>query len=556
VATKPRLPKAKQRLPIVATLSTLMFIQVLLAVVVIGFATSWNLRQGFSDYLVARDSETLDSFVAIAAKKIEQGGGLDAFRQRPELMRVLLNELAAAETLNEPAPAPRASSAADLPPEFLLGGFPPGPPGGPPPDMEAGPPGTAGARGGPPPGSGLNGPPPGSDPGAIAGRRPENFGGRVALFAPDGTRVAGFALPENKLLLSREIRIKGELVGYAKASPPSAPAGVDARFLQGQLTTIVSAVGVLLLLGLLSSWLIAKRWAAPLKDIQSGTARIAAGDLGVVLAERGSREIASAISNINTMTGALRRLETARRRWLADISHELRTPVTVLRGEIESLIDGVRQPTPQAIASLHEEVVAVAALLDDLHLVSIADLGKIQCDLRQENALELASRATDRFRGLAREKGLDVVLEISPADKAAGVYVHVDAKRIDQVLGNLLANSLKYTTAPGCIILSVVYDGPDAVIRLEDSPPAPPSADIDRLFEPFYRSDASRSRANGGSGLGLAVCRAIIEAHAGRIDAGLSDLGGLLVEIRLPAQGPAQGDGVGDVATDGSGRGR
>lgn len=556
MATKPRSPKARQRLPIVATLSTLMFIQVLLAVVVTGLATSWNLRQGFSDYLVARDSETLDSFVALAAKKIEQGGGLDAFRQRPELMRLLLNELAATETLNEPTPAPRAASAAELPPEFLLGGFPPGPPGAPPANLDAGPPGIAAVRGGPPLGPSLNRPPPGLDPGAIAGRRPENFGGRVALFAPDGRRVAGFALAENTLLLSREIRIKGELVGYAKASPPSAPAGVDARFLQGQLTTIVSAGGVLLLLGLLSSWLIAKQWASPLTDIQTGTARITAGDLGVVLAERGSREIASAISNINTMTGALRRLETARRRWLADISHELRTPVTVLRGEIESLIDGVRQPMPQAIASLHEEAVAVAALLDDLHLISIADLGKIQCDLRQENAADLLTRAADRFRGLAREKGLDVVLDISQPDEASGVFVQVDAKRIDQVLGNLLSNSLKYTAAPGRIVLSVQRDGLEAVIRLQDSPPAPPSAEIDRLFEPFYRSDASRSRANGGSGLGLAVCRAIIDAHAGRIDAGLSDLGGLSVEIRLPAQGPAKGDGVVDVATDGSGRGR
>ena len=235
--------------------------------------------------------------------------------------------------------------------------------------------------------------------------------------------------------------------------------------------------------------------------------------------------------NINAMAQALAQLDAQRRRWIADISHELRTPLAVLRGEIEALVDGVRPLQPAAMVSLREEVLHLGALVEDLHLLAMSDLKALPCYFEEQDALALAQKVLQRFELRAQQLGLSLQLSAPQQDR---VPVRWDGRRIEQLLGNLLDNSLRYTDAPGRVRLTLQIDAGDVLIDLEDSAPGVLAADAARLFEPLYRADAARSRHTGGSGLGLAICHAIVQAHGGVIVAAASELGGLRIRIRLP----------------------
>jgi two-component system sensor histidine kinase BaeS len=230
------------------------------------------------------------------------------------------------------------------------------------------------------------------------------------------------------------------------------------------------------------------------------------------------------------MAVALERNEKTRRQWLADISHELRTPVAVLQGEIEALLDGVRPINPEAVRSLHGEALRLHRLVDDLYQLALSDLGALV--YRKEN-FDLGDILTDcieTFRPRFEEKKI----ALRAADALEGFIVFGDAQRLHQLFANLFDNSLKYTDARGELRLSASRAAGFVTVVLEDTAPAVPEGQLDRLFERLYRVDVSRSRASGGSGLGLSICKNIAEAHGGTISAGLSNLGGLSITVTLP----------------------
>jgi two-component system sensor histidine kinase BaeS len=221
---------------------------------------------------------------------------------------------------------------------------------------------------------------------------------------------------------------------------------------------------------------------------------------------------------------------------MADISHELRTPLAVLRGEAEALMDGVRPLTKAAVASLHEDVLRLNALVDDLHLLAMADLQRLPCRLADCDGAELVRDTVRRFESRANAAGLTLTCDVL----ALHIAVLWDPARIEQLLGNLLENSLRYTDAPGRIDVAVTVEGNELRLSVADSAPGAGVVDITRLFEPLYRADDARGRHNGGSGLGLAICEAIVQAHGGRIAAQPSILGGLLVTVVLPLEARSQ----------------
>jgi two-component system sensor histidine kinase BaeS len=252
---------------------------------------------------------------------------------------------------------------------------------------------------------------------------------------------------------------------------------------------------------------------------------------GADLADR-SDEIGDVVRNVNRMAEGLERLEGARRRWLADISHELRTPLTVLRGDIEALNDGVRPLRPEAIAVLHEEVLRLGKLVDDLHLLAISDLQTLPCRFAPMDAVALLQRLVSRYQRRAEESGLDLRLRLS--EGLTALQVQWDAGRIEQLFANLLDNGLSYTDAPGQVIVRLKQAGSTVNLVVEDSAPAVPEARLRQLFEPLYRGEAARARRPGGSGLGLAICQAIAQAHDGQMVASVSPLGGLCITLHLP----------------------
>jgi two-component system sensor histidine kinase BaeS len=242
-------------------------------------------------------------------------------------------------------------------------------------------------------------------------------------------------------------------------------------------------------------------------------------------------EIDQLVDDVNAMASALAALEEARRSWIAQISHELRTPLAVLRGELESIEDGARQPSPAVLRSLAEEVAQLTRLVDDLHTLTVADLGQMPCRFVPGDAGEALRRIALKFEARARQLGL----ALSVPAAAHAIPAQWDFGRIDQLLSNLLENSLRYTAAPGRIDVSWRTDGRSLQLQVEDSAPGVAAHDLPRLFEPLFRTDSARSRAvQHGSGLGLSIVRAIARAHRGSVHAAASPLGGLALRVELP----------------------
>ncbi|WP_043815754.1 ATP-binding protein [Rubrivivax gelatinosus] len=244
---------------------------------------------------------------------------------------------------------------------------------------------------------------------------------------------------------------------------------------------------------------------------------------------------------VGAMNALFERIEATRqreRRFTADAAHELRTPLAVLRGELEALEDGVHQPTPELLRRLQQEVAMLAQLVGDLHELALADVGALAFRQDELDLVPLVRSEVGALQAKAAERGLELQARLP----AAALPVSGDERRLRQLLLNLLSNSLRYTDPGGTVRVELAAEGTDAVLDLQDSAPGVPEELLPRLFERFFRVEASRSRAKGGSGLGLAIARSLAEAHGGRLEARPSPLGGLWIRLVLPRLRP-RGEG-------------
>jgi two-component system sensor histidine kinase BaeS len=333
--------------------------------------------------------------------------------------------------------------------------------------------------------------------------------------------------------LKQAIVVDGRTVGWLMMLPlrDVTEAG-DLRFERGQFTAGWIIAGfALVLAALLAVWL-ARTLLTPVHRIAKATHALAKGDYTSRVETRSRDELGQLARDFNQLAVVLEKNERTRRQFVADVSHELRTPLAIIRGELEALEDGVRRFDKEAIASLQSEVVVLSKLIDDLYQLSLADVGtmiyrKVDVDLR--NVLEgVADTFADRFR--RAELGLHLSVPDAP------VLVHADEGRLQQLFANLFENSARYTDAGGVLRVSCRVMADNAVVDLMDSSPGVEVGNLPRLFERFYRTEASRNRASGGAGLGLAISRAIVEAHGGSIEAHPSPLGGLWLTVRLPLE--------------------
>lgn len=493
----------RPRLLLAHQLSLLLTAAVVLAVLVVGGVTLWNLRSGFTDYLRLRDEEQLTRLMEIVERKAALDPSMDWLRGDREAYRALVDELVG---------RPRAERRRP----------PPGPgawPGREEPHRE-------GPRERPP----L--PPPPLPGGPATG----NLGDRIVITDAQGRWLAGREQPSHVARVSRAVKVQGEPVALIELVAEPTPEGLDARFLQRQTRGLVVVVVATLLVSLLLAWWVGGRWSRPLRALQHATRNIATGRRGIRLEPSGAREIAQLMDDVNAMASELTRLETARRLWLAQVSHELRTPLSVLRGELESIEDGVREPTPAVMASLREEVMQLNRLIDDLHTWSTAELGGLPCTLAPLDAQALLLRVVRRFGPLAQAQGL---LLRAPDDGGPVLPVHWDAGRIEQLLSNLLTNSLRYTDAPGVVQVGWSASAGSIDITVDDSPPGVSREDMAQLFEPLFRASRARQRSTApgnaySSGLGLSIVRSIAQAHGGDVRVASSTLGGLRFTVTLP----------------------
>jgi two-component system sensor histidine kinase BaeS len=234
------------------------------------------------------------------------------------------------------------------------------------------------------------------------------------------------------------------------------------------------------------------------------------------------------------MALTLEKNERERRQWVADISHELRTPISVLQGEIEALMDGIRTVTPETIHSLHAETLRLKHLVEDLYQISLSDLGALTYRKDHLDLLEVLRDSVESYRAEFDRKNISLTISTPRGLNAIGF---ADRERLNQLFFNLLENSLRYTDTGGKLFVETQVSNNSLTIEFRDSEPGVPVQDRARLFERFYRVEGSRSRESGGAGLGLTICKNIVDAHEGTISAHESPLGGLLIRVVLPVSG-------------------
>lgn len=271
----------------------------------------------------------------------------------------------------------------------------------------------------------------------------------------------------------------------------------------------------------------------PVRAFQRTMHRLADGNYSARVDVAGRDELGRLGHDVNALAAALERTEQTRRRWVADISHELRTPVALLRADIEAMQDGVRPLDQNTLASLHDDTQRLARLVDDLYELSMTDVGALSYRKQALDLADLLERELDTFR--EQFQGAGLCLTLSRAIQGAA-SVEGDAQRLSQLIRNLLNNSLRYTDRGGELRVSLSRKAGRITIDFDDSSPGVPADALPRLFERLYRVEGSRSRATGGAGLGLAIARNIVDAHGGTIAAEPSPLGGLRIHIRLPTQ--------------------
>jgi two-component system sensor histidine kinase BaeS len=354
---------------------------------------------------------------------------------------------------------------------------------------------------------------------------------RMALLDVSRSVIAG-PQKETSGLELHPIVVNNATVGYLglSAGPPVKEIA-EIRFEEQHAKSLAFIAVVMFMLSATLGIPLAYTLVRPLRRIAEAARQLALGQYGTRLPVTSSDEIGQLARDINDLARALQKTEQSRRQWVADISHELRTPLSVLRGEVESLQDGMRPLSMESLGSLHGEIMQLSRLVDELYQLSLSDVGALTYHKMKIDPVVRLEEAVAAIANGFRQKGVTVTFDKRLSE---AVFVHADGDRLSQLFRNLLTNSLKYTRPGGRVIVSVGVAEDKLTIDVQDTEPGVPDDALPQLFERFYRVDHSRSRTTGGAGLGLAICRNIVEAHEGHIMARHSPLGGLWIRVELP----------------------
>ena len=336
--------------------------------------------------------------------------------------------------------------------------------------------------------------------------------------------------------INQQIRIpvkyQGETIAWVSTKKRSAiSGGLEKNFYHQQQRNFMWIVLWVTLLSFVLAWFLVRHLLTPLKRLENAANSLQQGDYTTQIEVEGEDELANLSERFNELSLSLQRQKENREQWLSDISHELRTPISVLRSEIEALQDGIRQPEPRYIDSLHSQVQNLSQLVNDLYQLSLSDAG-LQFDLSERiDVQKILAMSCSQYliRCQEREIQLDTFIDLKEATHIMG-----DQQSLIQLFSNLLENSLRYTDAAGKLRVELKVKNDQLKICIEDSMPGVPDNALPKLFERLYRVDESRSRLSGGSGLGLTICETIVHAHQGKISASHSPLGGLAITINLP----------------------
>jgi signal transduction histidine kinase len=326
---------------------------------------------------------------------------------------------------------------------------------------------------------------------------------------------------------------------YSVTSPPDMlvdPFTSQSAFVQLVNQAFVVALGGALLVAVGLSWVTARYILRPVELLTTATRQMGQGDLSVRVAVQGKDELAALGNSFNQMAADLARQEELRRHLAADVAHELLTPLTAVRGHLEAVQDGLLQPTPEVINSLHEEVMLLDKLIADLQELSLAEAGQLRLDKQMVSLVELVTGAVTAIA--PQLVAAELTLTTHLPDNLP--LIALDARRMGQVLRNLLGNAIKYSHQGGQLTVSVWQAGAELLVSVRDTGAGIAPEHLPFVFDRFYRADPSRARHTGGSGLGLAIVKGVVEAHHGRVWAE-SELGvGSVFTLSLPIAGQSE----------------
>lgn len=327
------------------------------------------------------------------------------------------------------------------------------------------------------------------------------------------------------------VQVDGETVGYVGLDMlMNFTSDADAVFVNNQTQYFILIAIIASVLGVLVACVVARWMVLPVRRLDKAMSALMRRDYDAHVRYESTDEIGRLVSSFNLLAKSLGDYDRSQQQWIADISHELRTPLSTLRGEVEAMQDGVRSLSVKRLYSLEEEILRLQRIVDDLHQLSLSDAGAMRYTFEPLFIVPLVSSVIERNLSTLAQHHLEhnIIVE---GDVST---IYGDADRLVQLLDNLLQNSLRYTNDGGQLRIKVLFQNNKVDIFWEDSEPGVQGHSLDKLFDRLFREEQSRNREKGGSGLGLSIVKAIVEAHQGKVVASQSSLGGVVIHIELP----------------------
>lgn len=367
----------------------------------------------------------------------------------------------------------------------------------------------------------------------------ERRGNRIRLLDAEGKIIIDTADSGNQAQMTPEevsisipIVIDNRTVGYLLSNrgnmifTPN-----DESLLVRRINRAAIIAGLItIIISLIIASILTYRLLKPVHELTQATERIARGDLSQRVPVHGNDELAMLASAFNHMADSLENAENNRRMMTADIAHELRNPLAVQRANLEAMQDGIYELTPENLKPIIEQNLLLTRLVEDLRTLAMADSGQLELVRVETDFSALIKRNIEHFQSQVDAK--QITLQFLGGENCPPILL--DPERIDQILGNLLSNAIRHTPPLGKITLEVTCSAQDVRLDVHDSGPGIPEEALPHIFQRFYRADKSRSRSEGGSGLGLSIARKIAEAHGGTLTIANHPQGGAVVTLSLP----------------------
>ncbi|MGX9461901.1 ATP-binding protein [Shewanella sp. A14] len=472
----------------------------------------WSFDQGFLDYINGLEQERLqhlsdDLLTLYNSKSLSKIEPLATTEQQSTLVWQSISSKTLAQIIMLNSPFPRRKL-----PEGGANRFPP-------PKGDNRPPNRPEVRMGP--------------PRQLPQFDRQHSGPPTGLYSAEQQFIAGIDIDYTHDRISLPLVVDDRIVGYLYSKPiREAQSSSATAFSQQQRWTSVGIGLLCLLLASAIAWWLSRFLLIPVKQVMLGVSYLSKGNYDERLLPQRTDELGLLMANIDHLAMTLSKNRSAKNRWLADISHELRTPLSILCGEIDAIKAGIRTLNHTQLASIEQEVLRMKRLVDDLYELSLSDVGGLRYHFQSVNISESLQSCLTSVTASAQDKGLTLQSQIPQT-----LYLSADILRLEQLFINLLMNAMAYTDSPGVIDVQLMQQANRIMLTINDSKPSASDEECEHLFEPLYRQDSARTRRGSGAGLGLTICKNIVEAHDGTIKASPSSMGGLCIEVQLPMHG-------------------